>query len=83
MRVAVTGAFGMLGFHVRALLHGMQEVDEVVPLGRGDLDDASLLASNLRGVDVVIHLAGVNRSDPDTMRQANPWLANQLANAVR
>lgn len=83
MRVAVTGAFGMLGFHVRALLHGMQEVDEVLPLGRGDLDDASLLASNLRGVDVVIHLAGVNRSDPHTVRQANPWLANQLAEALR
>jgi UDP-2-acetamido-2,6-beta-L-arabino-hexul-4-ose reductase len=82
VKVAVTGAFGMLGFHTRAFLATMPGA-EVVPLGRGDLDDADMLSERIKGCDLIFHLAGVNRSDSEAVRHANAALARQVAEAVR
>ncbi len=80
MKVAVTGADGFLGWHTRCLLKA-RGVDEVVPIGRSiaspqDLDHA------VAGVDVVIHLAGVNRAEERRLRDENLSLAEQITSAL-
>ncbi|MEO6951383.1 MAG: TIGR01777 family oxidoreductase [Polyangia bacterium] len=66
-RIAITGASGMLGRAIAAMLStGGHELLRVVRHGEGGIEwDArsSIEADKLRGVDAVIHLAGENIGD--------------------
>ena len=64
MKVLVTGSHGFIGNNLRAHLSERNEI-EVVTFSRDD--DLGLLGSKLDGVDIVFHLAGVNR--PDNMEE--------------
>ena len=75
MKVAVTGAQGMLGTHLRAYLRAFEDV-EVQPIGRAEF--AGDLSGALRGCDVVVHLAGMNRGDEQEVAQTNVALTEQL-----
>ncbi|MBA3294977.1 MAG: capsular biosynthesis protein, partial [Geodermatophilaceae bacterium] len=59
MRVAVTGADGFLGWHVRCALKARG--DQIVAIGRKITAEPSVLDQAVKGVDAVLHLAGVNR----------------------
>lgn len=80
MRVAITGSDGFLGWHTRCALKARG--DEVVEILRPDLQDPVRLAKRLRGVDLVLHLAGVNRGEPEVLRRQNTELAHQLTAGV-
>lgn len=80
MKVAVTGADGFLGWHTRCALRARGE--ECVPIGRAEFADPGALAGALGGADAVLHLAGVNRDEPDALRQQNRDLATQLTSAL-
>ncbi|MFJ6154659.1 polysaccharide biosynthesis C-terminal domain-containing protein [Micromonospora profundi] len=82
LKLAVTGAGGFLGWHVRVLLRAMGWPQPVV-LGRGDLTDPGVLAAKLAGVDRVLHLAGVNRGEPADVAAGNVQLAAQLADGLK
>jgi UDP-2-acetamido-2,6-beta-L-arabino-hexul-4-ose reductase len=82
MRVALTGAGGFLGWHTRVLIRALGWPEPVV-LGRAELADPALLAQRLRGVDRVLHLAGVNRGDPSDVAAGNVRLAEALARGLR
>jgi len=82
LKLAVTGAEGFLGWHVRVLLRAMGWPQPVV-LGRGDLADPTVLAAKLAGVDRVLHLAGVNRGEPADVAAGNVQLAAQLADGLK
>lgn len=60
MKVLVTGSHGFIAKNLRAHLSERNEI-EVVTFSRDD--DLGLLGSKLNGVDIVFHLAGVNRPD--------------------
>lgn len=70
MRITVTGGLGRLGRYVlRALApHGPRVLDVAAPLDappdthRVDLRDLDALRAALAGSDVVVHLAGIDRS---------------------
>ena len=82
MRVAITGAHGFLGWHLSCRLAATRGV-EPVRLGRPDLDDPTALAAALADVDVVIHVAGVNRAeDPADVERGNVELAERLRDAL-
>jgi len=82
MRVAITGAYGFLGWHLACRLRAMQGI-EPLRLGRREFADPTGLAEALAGVDVVIHLAGVNRADSDDeVEDGNIELAAALAKAL-
>jgi UDP-2-acetamido-2,6-beta-L-arabino-hexul-4-ose reductase len=77
--LVLTGASGFLGWHVRVLARALG-LDDPVMVSRDDLRDADRLAGLLSGCDRVLHVAGVNRGEPDT---GNRELADLLAEGLR
>lgn len=81
-RVAVTGAYGFLGWHLSCRLAATRGV-EPVRIGRSDHADPTALRRSLDGVDTVIHMAGVNRADTDVaVEDGNAELAERLRDAL-
>lgn len=79
--IAVTGARGFLGWHLRAALQESGIPVAVVPVG-----DAFDLAQAIAAVDGsarAIHLAGVNRATDEEVTAGNVGFADQLASALR
>jgi UDP-2-acetamido-2,6-beta-L-arabino-hexul-4-ose reductase len=81
VRVAVTGADGFLGWHIRCALKA-RSADTVVAIGRRVLSDPAELDRALRGVSAVIHVAGVNRADRHALLAGNVLLAKQLTDSL-
>lgn len=79
-RIAVTGAGGFIGLHTVIRL-AREEGVELVLIDHDDFR-ADRLQEMLAGVDVVIHLAGVNRGTPDEVRTGNTAIAEQLVTAL-
>ncbi|MFY1620569.1 NAD-dependent epimerase/dehydratase family protein [Micromonospora sp. WMMD736] len=82
LRLAVTGAGGFLGWHVRVLLRALNWPAPVV-LTRADLTEPDAVAAKVSGVDRVLHLAGVNRGEPADVAAGNVQLAAQLADGLK
>ena len=81
MKLAVTGAGGFLGWHVRCRAFA-QGID-CVPVRRNVMTDADRLADAIGDVDAVLHCAGVNRGTDREVTEGNLLAAQQLADAVR
>lgn len=81
-RIAITGGFGFLGWHVACRLRARHGVD-AVRIGRETMADPSRLDAALRDVEAVIHLAGVNRAaKPEEVFAGNVAAAGALAGAL-
>jgi UDP-2-acetamido-2,6-beta-L-arabino-hexul-4-ose reductase len=78
--VALTGAHGFLGWHVRAALQDLGLECVTIPLG--DAFDDVETASALSGSTRLIHLAGVNRGSDSEVARGNTRFARQLAAAI-
>lgn len=80
VKIAVTGARGFLGLHLRAtaLEQGIKTL--AVPLGEAfDLTQAK---NAIAGADRLVHLAGVNRGTDEEVAEGNVSFARQLATAL-
>ncbi|WP_406108274.1 NAD-dependent epimerase/dehydratase family protein [Micromonospora globbae] len=82
LRLAVTGAGGFLGWHVRVLLRALGWPEPTV-VTRADLADPAVVAAKVAGVDRVLHVAGVNRGEPADVAAGNVQLAAQLVEGLR
>ena len=80
MKIAMTGSNGFLGWHTRALAHSQGQT--TVAIAVGDKFNAETAVMSLRGVDMLVHLAGVNRGDDESVRRGNIQFAEQLALAL-
>jgi nucleoside-diphosphate-sugar epimerase len=94
MRIAITGGLGRLGkYVVRALAeHAPRVLDRGAPAGPhadyhpADLRDFDALLAALQGIDVVVHLGGIDRSvatDDATTMQVNALGTWNLFEAAR
>ncbi|MDH3578247.1 MAG: NAD-dependent epimerase/dehydratase family protein [Gammaproteobacteria bacterium] len=92
MRIVVTGARGLIGWHAHARLHAMNcaarfsgdpEPYEIVALGHKEFDDDTSLTAALTDAQAVLHFAGVNRASEEEVRKANPAIATRLAVACK
>lgn len=87
MRIVITGAQGLLGWHASVRLHaansaarqkGEPEPFDIVALGRSDFENDIVLAAALKRADAVLHFAGVNRGAERIVEAANPAIATRL-----
>ncbi len=70
LRIGITGANGFLGWHLRCHLHGRSDV-QVTSLGHDAFCSKDLLSQFVGNLDVLVHLAGVNRAPDDQLRAGN------------
>lgn len=91
MKIAITGARGLLGWHAAARLHaqncGANFKGEMPPyelslINRDDFADSEHLAAKLHNVDAILHFAGVNRGDDKAVSEGNPEIARALSVAA-
>lgn len=90
MKVVVTGAGGLLGWHAAARLHaancaaryrGEPLPYELVQVDRALFEDEAALAGALAGADAVLHFAGINRGDEAAVEAGNPAISRALVAA--
>lgn len=81
MRLAITGATGLVGWHVACAAKALGH--DVVALDRSAFESADSLALELAAVDAVVHAAGANRGPDDEVAAINVHLASVLADALR
>lgn len=77
-KVLLTGADGFLGWHLRCRLHATTD-HQVTAVGRADWHRLPELVAD---ADVVYHLAGVNRAEPEELVRGNERLAQDVAAAI-
>ncbi|MCT1777143.1 NAD-dependent epimerase/dehydratase family protein [Brachybacterium sp. p3-SID957] len=76
-RILITGAYGFLGWHLRIRLQSLG-YENVQAVGREQWDS---LRDFTTDIDVVFHLAGINRAEDDVVENGNRELAEQLRDA--
>ncbi|MDQ1394562.1 MAG: UDP-2-acetamido-2,6-beta-L-arabino-hexul-4-ose reductase [Acidimicrobiaceae bacterium] len=81
MRVAITGAGGFFGRHLRVRLYAAG-LHEIVAIDRAAFLHPTSLAKAVADVDAVVHLAGVNRGEAHVVESQNALLATQLVSAL-
>lgn len=79
---ALTGAHGFVGWHVRVLARALALPTPHL-VDRVDLAWPDRLADRLTGAERVVHVAGVNRGDPEQLTLGNTGPARALAHALR
>jgi len=80
LRVGITGIDGLIGWHLRVFLHGKEDV-EVIGADRSIFLSGEKLQSFVSSVDVIVHLAGMNRGDDHEIEETNVSLSRQLISA--
>lgn len=92
MKIVITGARGLLGWHAAARLHadncgaryrGDLEPWTLVLLDRQAFNDDAALTEALDGADIVLHWAGVNRGSEAEVAAGNPAIAQRLVDFCR
>ena len=83
MKIVITGAGGLLGWHLRSRLSVFDRYrDETVALDRAAFNDPDQLAAALDGADAVVHCAGINRASDEELEGGNEALAQRLVDAL-
>ncbi len=81
MKIGITGASGQIGWHLQCYLASENEED-VVLADRETFSSTKSLDEFVRDLDILIHLAGVNRGEPDEIKAVNRQLAEQLVDSL-
>lgn len=82
MKIGITGATGQIGWHLRCHLAAHKE-ENIVCANRETFADSGALDRFVSGLDVLIHLAGVNRGPEDEVEQVNCLLADRLVESLK
>lgn len=81
MRIGITGADGLLGYHLRALLHAEGKF-EICLANRDTFADSASLDAFVRDLDGLAHFAGMNRGGEAQVERTNVLLAETLVAAL-
>jgi UDP-2-acetamido-2,6-beta-L-arabino-hexul-4-ose reductase len=80
MNIGITGARGMIGWHLRCYLNQFPEYDSVIA-DRDTFANDAALRNLVRACPVIVHLAGQNRGADAEISDTNPRLARELVAA--
>lgn len=92
MKIVITGAGGLIGWHAAVRLHaancasrfrGEAAPYELVLLDHAGFADDATLWSAVTGADAVLHFAGVNRASDAAVETGNPDIAQRLVAACK
>lgn len=92
MRIVVTGASGLIGWHAQTRLHaancaagfkGVPLPYDILALDHAGFNDDATLNAAVTGADAVLHFAGVNRAPDVVLEAVNPALARRLVAACQ
>lgn len=68
MRIGITGADGLVGWHLRARIRALLPGAECRVAGRAEFADPAALINFASGLDALVHCAGINRgTDADVL----------------
>lgn len=81
VRIAITGAEGFLGWHLRSHLHRLEGAGPACVL-QPDFDSEPALAQAIGPASVILHLAGMNRGPEAEVYETNLQLARKLTAAL-
>ncbi len=82
MKIGITGANGQIGWHLRCYLYAQKE-ENIALAGRETFADPSALDRFVADLDILIHLAGVNRGTDEDVDTQNRYLADQLIASLK
>lgn len=82
MIVGITGGSGFIGWHLQCYLKTRKDVDSVRIANRKTFSSTRGLQEFVSSVDLIIHLAGVNRASDEELREGNLRPARQLIEAL-
>lgn len=81
-RSGITGVSGLVGWHLRGLIRSLGNPDtEPLLVDRETFSDIEALRQFVRGVEIIIHLAGMNRGGEQEIEQTNIRLTEQIIKA--
>jgi UDP-2-acetamido-2,6-beta-L-arabino-hexul-4-ose reductase len=81
MTIGITGAGGLLGFHLRALL--LKEGEQFAIAERNAFKDEAALDDFVRKSDVIVHLAAETRGDDSKVYEENIKITEELLSSLR
>jgi UDP-2-acetamido-2,6-beta-L-arabino-hexul-4-ose reductase len=81
MKIGITGANGLIGWHLRAYLKSLNSKDEVRLAYRDTFTNLDQLTEFVKGTDAIFHFAGMNRGPDAELETVNPELARKLVSA--
>ena len=90
MKIVITGAGGLIGWHAAARIHaancaarfqGQDVPFDLVMLDHASFDDDARLYAAISNADSILHFAGFNRAADEVVETANPAIAQRLAQA--
>ncbi len=82
MKIGITGADGFVGWHLRCYLKTRTDISELRLAGREELSSEIKLGEFVSGLDCIVHLAGINRAEPQELIEGNITPAEQLIVAL-
>ena len=82
-RVGITGQAGFIGYHLWCALRRRSDILETVDFEDAWYADEYRLARFVEQTDVIVHLAGMNRGDPDEIYRTNLALTEKLIVALQ
>ena len=83
MRIGITGQNGFIGYHLTQTIKHKHNDYTLVPFQKSLFQEESTLAAFVSSCDVIVHLAGVNRSQTEEeVYEGNLQLANAVKTAL-
>jgi len=80
--IGITGSNGFLGWHLRAFLHAHGK-HSILGTVQKTFQDSQQLQEFVRGADIIVHLAGMNRGKEQDIVEINVGLTSQLIQACQ
>lgn len=82
MKIGITGADGLLGWHLSCHLKGIKDI-QIFRADRSYFSDIQKLNDFVQNCDVIVHFAGMNRGDDQVIYDTNIELTKKLLEACQ